>query len=122
MTTYTPGPYRTEDANSRIRIYGAGDVLVGYVEIHAEPEITLGNMRLLRAAPDLLEALQGVLLTENDTHRQSDDRWSVFRQAARAAIAKAIDNGARTEGVAGDACPVVAEGSALGNSAPASHC
>lgn len=54
------------------------------------PDSTEDDIRLIAAAPALLEALQGVLLTENDTHRESDDRYSVFRQAAHKAIALAL--------------------------------
>jgi hypothetical protein len=49
------------------------------------------NHRDLRAVnAELLEALAGMLVSDNDTHRESDDRWTVFRQKAHAAIAKAL--------------------------------
>lgn len=84
MLNHAPGPWSY--AYGEVSDYDGEQVALLPLRNQTEPEI---NGRLLAAAPELLEALQGVLLSENDTHRQSDDRWSVFRQAARAAIAKA---------------------------------
>ena len=52
-------------------------------------EVRPEDARLIAAAPDLLEALEGVLRTDDSKFRLSDDDWTIFRALARAAIAKA---------------------------------
>ena len=118
MTTetakHTPGPWRFGDhAIDRDKIarrwlskgYVGADINSMpsfYYEIGREDQryppavacaATIADARLIAAAPELLEALEGVLLSETDTHRESDDRWSVFRYQAHAAIAKARGTG-----------------------------
>lgn len=97
--THTPGPWiaveslaiRTTNGSTLAQVrwddFWDGD------DIAARPrrddEQAKANARLIAAAPELLEALEGVLRTEDSRFRLSDDDWSVFRQLARSAIAKA---------------------------------
>lgn len=102
MGKHTPGPWRVEDrrnaALKNIRIV-AGDHKVGEVsDVHqrdyqgsfrgdheaadALDAVGLANARLIAAAPELLEALKGVV-------RVADRATNEF-DAARTAIAKAV--------------------------------
>ncbi len=96
MDTYTPGPWHLDDCGVPTRLVvvdskgNSVPIANGSIENAWDDDAEArANARLFASAPELLEALEGVLLSENDTHRQSDDRWSVFRQNARAAITKA---------------------------------
>ena len=82
---HTPGPWVATHANGNDFIVKAGDIEVvagcgcyGSPYMRGNPD---ADARLIAAAPDLLEALQGVL-------RVADRATDEF-DAARAAIAKA---------------------------------
>lgn len=61
---------------------GTGNMIAGvFGDVRGGPDVALANAKLLNAAPDLLEALRGVL-------RVADRKTDEF-DAARAAIAKA---------------------------------
>jgi hypothetical protein len=77
---HTPGPWRTDrpyDAPSIYVIAGEGATLTRVASVR---DAHKANARLIAAAPELLEALQGLVLA-------LPAGWSM--QAARAAIAKA---------------------------------
>lgn len=73
---HTPGPWDRGRADGCTQVYGADGTLIANVEPVA------GNSRLIAAAPDLLEALQGAM----DALGSECFDWG----PARAAIAKAI--------------------------------
>jgi len=86
---HTPGPWVATHANGNDFIVKAGDIEVvagcgcyGSPYMRGNPD---ADARLIAAAPDLLEALQGVL-------RVADRATDEF-DAARAAIAKATTGG-----------------------------
>lgn len=84
---HTPGPWRfyAEPQPNGCPIVGTGGLMVAQLAHsinHPEQRDTaIANARLIAAAPDLLEALRGVLRVA--------DRATVEFDAARAAIAKA---------------------------------
>lgn len=95
MSKYTPGPWSvwTGDENHVI-IAGDDSHGVAMVMLRPEDEHCLGpvetaNARLIAAAPDLLEAVNRILLalTENSGDLRADDE-SLLK--ARATIAKAV--------------------------------
>lgn len=102
MSKHTPGPWFSPDGKTikqdyrPIGLTEAAGCIIGavmggptsgpaFIEVAEEVE---ANTRLISAAPDLLEALEGLLLAYNDpgnTGSTHDDKV----EAARAAIAKA---------------------------------
>lgn len=83
----TPGPWQKNYDGPSLPIitnWAHGDEIVALVRTGE------ADADLIAAAPDLLEALAGMLVSDNDTHRESDSRWSVFRLKAHAAIKKAL--------------------------------
>lgn len=92
--SFTPGPWEVNtEAGPHLREVFADSVLIcdcGLVIDPGEPECE-ANARLIAAAPDLLEALTGLLADIQDYQRINqlggeDNHWQV---RARAAIAKA---------------------------------
>lgn len=78
--THTPGPWKFEGPTNTIRSVPANYWLATMDSWDGAVD-NAANARLIAAAPDLLEALQGVL-------RVADRKTAEF-DAARAAIAKA---------------------------------
>ncbi|MDX0262409.1 hypothetical protein GOC60_14585 [Sinorhizobium meliloti] len=76
MTKHTPGPWETGQAAWN----EDGDVMY---TLHGIKVATVADCRLIGAAPDLLEALKGIL--SNPGGRCSAEQW----QAGLRAIAKA---------------------------------
>ena len=90
---YTPGPYKVQQWSDCYTIFTdhpdySGRSIADTVGDMPHDEI---NAQLLAAAPELLEALQNIVGTYNDSERwtQGDEPEPVEIQAARAAIAKA---------------------------------
>jgi len=89
--SYTPGPWKAFDnAGPKMQSYsqssgvvnpGSTQIICGCFKDIGGVEVASANARLIAAAPELLEALEGVL--------QVADRATVEFDAARAAIAKA---------------------------------
>ena len=91
---YTPGPWVFyDDSNDgktkRIEIAAQGKTVARIY--HSVPEEDLPNVRLIAAAPDLLEALQDFLNWSNSVYYGEDTRRELVmaKNKARAAIAKA---------------------------------
>lgn len=86
-TTHTPGPWRTHGC----RHIEAGDnIIIAAVQPLAARDVQLGNQRLMAAAPEMLEALRGIVgLVRNDEHRNWSPSAESAIDSARAAIAKA---------------------------------
>lgn len=88
MSKHTPGPWifyaDTPSTDPNWHIVTTANRMRVLANVHIEPgnAMDAANARLIAAAPDLLEALQGVLRVAD---RQTDEF-----DAARAAIAKAI--------------------------------
>lgn len=83
-TKHTPGPWRVESGPYYRAIRVDGEVIADVRQIGRS--FNESNARLLAAAPDLLEALEGLLavVEQNDLPLSDPERI-----AARAAIAKA---------------------------------
>ena len=85
--SYTPGPWTARDQGEGPRGKSLGIVISGRNHLplfflpRGKPEEGMANAYLVAAAPDLLEALKGVI-------RVADRETTEFN-AARAAIAKA---------------------------------
>lgn len=77
MAQHTPGPWKITAASFTIKAAAVGTVVYG----NPDNPNRLADARLIAAAPDLLEALKGVLRVA--------DRATTEFDAARAAIAKA---------------------------------
>lgn len=75
------GPKSTEDDQS----YGM-IIPVGWVEFDPEIEVQVANQRIMAAAPELLEALQGLLIRVADDEEYGPEHAITI---ARAAITKA---------------------------------
>jgi hypothetical protein len=88
MTKHTPGPWTFEvgENGDDFNLNGPEYRIIGGCECCGSPWMSgkryMADARLIAAAPDLLEALQGVL-------RVADRKTTEF-DAARAAIAKSI--------------------------------
>lgn len=73
--THTPGPWVTRDEeligpNEAVVVYSEnddGETMCEVCEVYANPDVggTLPNVRLITAAPDLLEACEELLRTIN---------------------------------------------------------
>lgn len=102
-TQHSPGPWTVEtrehvhaiqDRNGQDLTYQDTTPNENHGSITSRSRLkieTLANARLIAAAPELLEALQNIVGTYNDSDRwtQGDEPEPVEIQAARAAIAKA---------------------------------
>ena len=84
MSKHTPGPWGYAWAGGIALVFQKGEATIASIPYDDDNEIPQveANARLIAAAPDLLEALQGVLRVA--------DRATVEFDAARAAIANAI--------------------------------
>lgn len=103
MSTHTPGPWTTDEADhdmphQDIRIKASKHHTVCTVWIDDAPVRDFNaeqtaNARLLAAAPDMLEALQGLLNRPGPIYNLVEDErhWPQIAEA-RAAIAKATEN------------------------------
>ena len=81
MTTYTPGPW-TCNANYSSQHYMVWDANGNYHEMRDKVAEMDANARLIAAAPELLEALQGAIETADGTPGMSEAWWySPARQA-----------------------------------------
>lgn len=88
---HTPGPwkaYRFSDKGgvARIAIVGAQPSSLIVAKTCAAEGEDEANARLIAAAPELLEALRGLLQAESPDYVQS---WGIAREQALAAVAKA---------------------------------
>jgi hypothetical protein len=87
-TQHTPGPWASNSADSfELGVYGSGYRIAKMTggEINRD----IANARLIAAAPDLLEALQGMLLGFSLTQNPDAYPSNAPCNKARAAIAKA---------------------------------
>jgi len=94
---HTPGPWMVDDCDSGVIVCKDGDIAVCSIGCIPKKdfsddiecyEITRANARLIAAAPDLLEALKG--LVNIATHPQATkDQIRQIAKEARATIAKA---------------------------------
>ena len=99
-TKHTPGPWRVSTANPLQVNTDKGGDSVGVAESQkynapntfCDPNEAEANAKLIAAAPELLEALDGLLLTVGMTAFKHEGQRAVLQEAcdiARAAIAKA---------------------------------
>ncbi len=93
MSKHTPGPWRVGLADDTVVTTQDGDEIVLVQGDYGDPTawpVMEANARLIAAAPELLEALQG-LLQLVDELRADDPNWVLVPEviAARAAITKA---------------------------------
>ncbi len=106
---HTPGPWAVSKGydgslsvsatkSFRINNISAGTPVICDVYPHLDADGFSGeaNARLIAAAPDLLEALLGMLAIDQENHQRGHDDDDVCKevQTARAAIAKATGGGA----------------------------
>lgn len=100
MSKHTDGPWTTGDSDlpvSTLSIHGGTRKhstiarLVSADYVGMPPSEALANMRLIAAAPELLEALQAIVDCCNEDHADRDyaSRQTEVRGIARYAIAKA---------------------------------
>jgi hypothetical protein len=89
MTTHTPGPWTIEHQwNGLVRIQTPHTVVATVEKIHGTIDGDMADAKLIAAAPELLEALQGVVshnVALKDAHKISP---ALMRHVS-AAIAKA---------------------------------
>jgi hypothetical protein len=87
---HTPGPWEwSEDARELPEIFApSGDALA---EVYKAPgsDGARANARLIAAAPDLLEACEGMLAILEGSSKRSGGWEGAFADSVRAAIAKA---------------------------------
>lgn len=95
MSGHTPGPWRINSRGSQVGPRSEEDdqsfgmiIPVAYLEEVDWPDAHEANARLIAAAPDLLEALDALLIAYCDPGNQGGDHDEKV-EAARAAIAKA---------------------------------
>lgn len=86
-TSHTPGPWQCRSlAGSQFR-GDASTYEIGSLGADMSASDVVGNARLIAAAPDLLDALYGIIeLGRKDTH---NEKYDGYYAAAKAAIAKA---------------------------------
>ena len=85
MAGYTPGAWRVDNDNDVVAKLGY--MIADLMVMDGKPtEEDRANARLIAAAPDLLEALNGLIEEIDDCAQPSD--WD-FYDASRAAIARA---------------------------------
>lgn len=91
MTGHTPGPWRAKGAEvycGRLRVCSQVNAADASLNIGGSVERSHANARLIAAAPDLLEALEGVIpYLEEDPDDEGDYNERI--RTVRAAIAKA---------------------------------
>ena len=90
MTEHTPGPWRVDPAffPEQPKVYpdnGSGD-FAHICRVNAGPDGYQANARVIAAAPDLLAALEDIEQWDRNSYNSLPNE---FRQAMRAAIAKA---------------------------------
>ena len=101
MSKHTPGPWTTY-------VNTIDDVVIrkinsaGYESCVIARHVHCTNARLIAAAPELLQALQGMLSLDEDHHQRGacDEDVCAEVQAARAAIAKATGAAQQSKGEA----------------------
>ena len=94
--THTPGPWHIGKRAADVAIYGPkGQEVAKILGFFNDDEENKANARLISAAPELLEALEGLLHGSRKVTSQED--WNAEREeasaTARAAIAKATGKG-----------------------------
>lgn len=91
-TKHTPGPWFLNLENAVVN--PMLDVIIGHVEYLDDVDEARANARLIAAAPELLQALQGLMPVVNRIMHISGETWDLDDeeavQEARAVIAKAI--------------------------------
>ena len=90
-TKHTPGPWRllrpTVGVDANWHVADSGDTFVAHVFgfAHSTDEQARVNARLIAAAPELLEALHGLLQdTQHKEHDCGDTEWCPVIRAKRA--------------------------------------
>ena len=89
MNKHTPGPWTYEQISNNAYVI---DENGSAVMLYRNPDDEMkANARLIAAAPELLEALEGMLAIDQENHQRGHDDDDVCKevQTARAAIAKA---------------------------------
>ena len=91
MSKHTPGPWRVVDSWNDHMVEGQnGEEIIWQDGPHNTPTINEANARLIAAAPDLLEALEDlILLAQAVMHENGGYMVDDELSDARAAIAKA---------------------------------
>ncbi|EQA1703501.1 hypothetical protein ACXYXE_004104 [Cronobacter dublinensis] len=94
---FTPGPWEWWTSNSFLRLSSQatgkdGGVIDSYAmsDGHTSLSVSMADMALIAAAPDLLEALQLSVKAMQEGRLVSYPEWYGTINKARAAIAKAI--------------------------------
>ncbi|EOC1307559.1 hypothetical protein ACI09E_000724 [Cronobacter dublinensis] len=94
---FTPGPWEWWTSNSFLRLSSQatgkdGGVIDSYAmsDGHTSCSVSMADMALIAAAPDLLEALQLSVKAMQEGRLVSYPEWYGTINKARAAIAKAI--------------------------------
>lgn len=98
-TKHTPGPWRVSTSNRyAVNDFGRGIATThgtddaNYSEFFPSTEEAAANARLIAAAPELLEALNGFEPVDVVNFARWMERYQVAMNNARAAIAKATGN------------------------------
>ena len=92
-THFTPGPWRVITDESAAQVTGFpciesdGYTVVGVEGMYGDIDTDFANARLIAAAPDMLEALRGVVSEYDNPDNGRTLRWAV--DDARDAITKA---------------------------------
>ncbi len=92
MSAHTPGPWKAVDVRGTVRLVtGTGNALIELKPASAEGGASYdANARLIAAAPEMLEALRGLLANAPKPKRIKDDfSYTLYLEAARTAILKA---------------------------------
>ena len=89
QSSFTPGPWPTRESATHVTVTNArGDAV-----FHDDKRIpgVMADARLIASAPELLEALRGMLALDEEHHQRGhcDDDVCAEVRKARAAIAKA---------------------------------
>ncbi|ECJ2965759.1 hypothetical protein FNJ14_17820 [Salmonella enterica subsp. salamae] len=97
---YTPGPWQWWTSNSFLRLSSQdtgkdGGVIDSYVmkDGHSSLIVSKGDMNLIAAAPDLLEALQLAEKAMAEGRNVTYPEWYGVINKARAVISKALGEG-----------------------------
>lgn len=91
LPLFTPGPWNYDEANGRVLATEDGaDVVVADLGNEGTAWPTNANGRLIAAAPELVEALEGLLANApKPKNIQRDFSYTLYLESARRAIAKA---------------------------------